>query len=411
MKKCLLLIALFVFSLVAHAQQTLGLTSTVPATGACFFDNWIQASSTSSYWYVSPAANTYYSINSSDAVVVGTVKDQFIIDDNTGTTGEIYDHTKKLYLAPSSTALIASSTPFTWDFDITSACPPSTGGGGTTPPPVSSTITVMPLGDSETWGLDTEASEIQNGYRCTFYWSAITLLGSTIDMVGSSQNIPNQTATPVSSSTVGNALPGCPSNAQGWSGYGGTTIQQMVSGGLVATTSYTYPGALGDISTYQPNVIIFQGGTNDIYLGSATVNVTTDLTNALNSMFSVDPNALIVVASIPAFLSGGSGVQPYMVTNVPIVNAQIAAVVSSFQAANKNVILDTSYIGIPANLTNIPDGFTHPSAYVYNVHGFALAKQLLPYLQAMASASSSEEKTAVVSRRIKAANTVQSMSH
>jgi hypothetical protein len=427
MKKIGLFLLAAAFTAAAHAQiQTLVLTSTAPSTGQCFADNWEEVSSGSPNWYIDTPSG-FLSVSGS-TVSAGSTKDVFTIANNTGPTGQIEDLTTKgTFLSPSttsSTGFVAGTTKFTWDFIVNGSCPqttttppPSGGGGTTTPPPPppppattpSGTPTVMPIGDSITWGLDTQASEVQGGYRCAFYWNAITQLGTTFNMVGSSQNIPNETDSFVYPVNVGNTFPGCPANAQGWSGYGGTTISQLVSGGLVVgTNNFDYPGALGDVKTFQPDIVIFQGGTNDIALGPETINVTGDLTASLDAILAADPGALIVVAEIPEFVPGGNTVQPYYVTNVPIVNAQIAAVVQSMQNAGQNVILDTSYVGIPATVANFPDDFGHPSASVYITHANALANELVPYLKAIA-ASPKEQKAAVVSQKVRTAVTIQSM--
>jgi lysophospholipase L1-like esterase len=425
MQKIGLFLLAAAFSVAAHAQiQTLALTSTAPSTGACFAQNWVEQSPGSSDWKIQGASG-FLSVSGS-TVSAGSSGDVFFITNNTGTAGQIQDQstTPKLYLVPSSTSstgLAASSTPFTWDFLQASSCPqsapPAPPSAPSTPsapaPPAttpSGTVTIMPVGDSETWGLDTTAAEQQGGYRCAFYWNAFAASGVPINMVGSSQTIPNETDTPVASTIVANTFPGCPANAQGWSGYGGTTISQMVSGGLVAgTNNYTYPGGLEDVAKFQPDIIIFQGGTNDIVLGPESVNVTGDLTAALNAMFQADPKALIVVASIPPFIPSGDAVQSYYVTNQPIVNAQIAAVVASFQAAGRNVMLDTSYIGVAPTVANFPDDCCHPSASLYIQHANALGGELSGFIRAIASSASPEEQMAAVQAKVRTAVTLKAM--
>lgn len=417
MNKISLFLLAAAFTAAAHAQiQTVPLTATAPSTGACFAANWVEVTAGSQNWYVDSSSG-FLSV-SGTTVTAGSTEDVFTITNNTGPTGQIEDLTKGTFLSPSttsSTGFVAGKTKFTWDFVVGGTCapattttpPPASGGGTTTPPPVttqSGTPTVMPMGDSITAGYDTEASEVQGGYRCAFYWNAITQIGATLNMVGSSQDLPNETGSTVTPVNVGNTFPGCPANAQGFSGYGGLTIPQIVFGGAVPETGYEYAGALGDVSSFQPDVVIFQGGTNDD-LFSEGPQVSVNLTNGLDAILNADPGVLIVVAEIPPYIASN---YPTEAAEVPSINAQIAAVVSSMQQAGKNVILDTSFADIPATTTNFPDGCCHPSASVYITHANALANELAPYLKAIA-ASPKEQKAAVVSQKVRTAVTIQSM--
>lgn len=266
----------------------------------------------------------------------------------------------------------------------------------------------MPMGDSETWGLDTTAAEQQGGYRCAFYWNALTQLGSPINLVGTSNGLGNVTTTPVSPTIVNpDGFPGCPSNAQGWSGYGGLTISQIVFGGVVPGTSFEYAGALEDISTLKPQVILFQGATNDIFLNTTSepANVTASLTSALNAMFAADPGVAIVVSQIPPFVASAFPTEAAQVSGV---NAQIAAVVASFQAAGQKIMLDSSYVGVAATFANFTDGSSHPNASVYIQHANALANEVIGLLRAIASGVA-ENVTAVINAKAKTAVTLKAM--
>ena len=424
MKKIGLFLLAAAFTATANAQiQTLALTSTAPSTGACFAQSWVEQSPGSNNWKIQGTSG-FLSVSGS-TVSAGSSGDAFFITNNTGTTGQIQDQstTPKLYLVPSSTSstgLAASSTPFTWDFLQASSCPqstttstppPSNGGTTTTPPPVTTsgqggTVTTMATGDSMTQGQDTTPSEVQGGWRCAWYFNSLAQLGSPIDMVGTSNQL-GDVLPSVVPTIISNEFPGCPANAQGWSGEGGLEILQIGFGGVVPTTNFEYAGALEDVSTLKPKLIIFQGGTNDIYFNTSSTapNVTANLTSVLQAMFSADPGVAIVVSQIPPFIPSTF---PTQAAQVPAVNAQIAAVVASLQAAGQKIMLDSSYVGVAATVANFPDNCCHPSAALYVQHANALANETISLLRAIASGSP-ENVAAVISAKAKTAATLQSM--
>jgi lysophospholipase L1-like esterase len=420
MQKIGLFLLAAAFTAAAHAQiQTLALTSTAPSTGACMADSWVEVSSGSVDWFIESPSG--FVSASGTSVSAGGAKDVFTIANNTGTTGQILDVTKGVYLSPSAAGFVASSTPFTWDFMLNGSCAPTSAppSGGTTttttaPPPVTggssaggpTTVAVMFVGDSITQGQDTTAAEVQGGDRCAWYFNSLAQLGSPINMVGTSNEL-GDVLPSVSPTIINSGFPGCPSNAQGWSGFGGLTISQIVFGGVVPTTSFEYPGALEDISTLKPKVIVFQGGTNDIFLNtsSATPNVTANLTSALNAMFSADPGVAIVVSQIPPFIASN---YPTEAAQVPAVNAQIAAVVASLQSAGQKVMLDSSWVGVAATVGNFPDNCCHPGAALYIQRANSLANEMISLLRAIASGSP-ENVAAVINAKAKTAVTLQAM--
>ena len=178
------------------------------------------------------------------------------------------------------------------------------GSGGATsaynPCPTSgSPCKILPLGDWITFGINYEGS-----YRVEPIKKAITA-NQNITYVGTQQNGPE---------TVPGTSVAFPKNHEGWSGY---TINMILA------------KAAGDVQA-APNIILLHAGTNDTYMSDPT-GAPMRLSSAVDSLATMFPNTLIVVAKIIPY--------PSQMTNVNLINNSIPAMVQAKQAAGKHVIM------------------------------------------------------------------------
>lgn len=126
-----------------------------------------------------------------------------------------------------------------------------------------STITLLPLGDSITWGYDDPTG---NGYRGPLYSSLKSAGVSSLDFVGSLKN--------------GN-MPD-PDNE----GHVGWTISQIA-------------GATSAISTLKPNVVLLHAGTNDaIQQSQPATGAIANLQSLCDQIFKQWPNTVLLVAKL-----------------------------------------------------------------------------------------------------------------
>jgi hypothetical protein len=247
------------------------------------------------------------------------------------------------------TQLVMQATPMAWTFAFAGSGTTSTAGsggsgsgsggsGGTGT--FSGHYNIMPLGDSITQGYASAANVVaQGGYRCPL----ASLLGSTgisFTFVGNSAELEPGVVTQCSEVN--------------WEGHGGYTIGSIQA----------FEDADGSVSDMQPNIVLFLGGTNDIAQGvpSATGG---ELKNILNDIFARDPNAWVIVSTVPPM--NPSAPTPGIGTwasQVPGVNAQIKAVQSQFP---RTTLIDF-YSAVVGNVgANIgPDG-VHPTGSGYAI--------------------------------------------
>jgi lysophospholipase L1-like esterase len=125
-------------------------------------------------------------------------------------------------------------------------------------------VRIMPLGDSNTAGADTE----RGGYR-TDLWQLLAADGREVDFVGSV-------------STGGAALPD-----KDHEGHGGWTIQQI------------HDNVTGWLQTYRPQIVLLQIGTNDMYGDASTAGAPARMTALLNRITGTAPDAEVIVTTLP----------------------------------------------------------------------------------------------------------------
>jgi lysophospholipase L1-like esterase len=192
--------------------------------------------------------------------------------------------------------------------------------GGTVPGGTGVT-TIMPLGDSITYGVD---STNGGGYR-TYLWDELVAHGYNVQFVGSQAHGPATIET-------GN---------EGHPGYRIDAISRLV---------------VARLEVYRPQIILLHIGTNDILQHASVSYTTTHLSMLINRITDTYPSAMLVVAQIiPLNRSGlDSMVQAF--------NATIPALVQARDRLGKHVYYVNMYNAVSAK--DLVDGI-HPDDYGY----------------------------------------------
>ncbi|KAI0451451.1 SGNH hydrolase-type esterase domain-containing protein [Xylaria acuta] len=157
-------------------------------------------------------------------------------------------------------------------------------------------ITVLPIGDSITWGAQ---SSDDNGYRLSLH-KKLTARGNNVNFVGS-----------VSSGTFADDQ---------HEGHRGFLIDEI--------------NTASDLGIYAaPNVVLLHAGTNDMYPDSNVGNAPSRLENLINKIFAHSPKAAVFVCQI--IPSKTSSIQ----ARIDDFNNAIPAVVSKYVDAGKHVTM------------------------------------------------------------------------
>jgi GDSL-like Lipase/Acylhydrolase family len=230
-------------------------------------------------------------------------------------------------------AMSIGTTPVAWTFAL----------AGTVSGNVASSahINIMPLGDSITEGYATWPTFVQGGYRCPLDY-LLQNKGLSFSFVGDSASLEPGVVTACSQVN--------------WEGHGGYDI------GSVKGVAVGH----GSIRASQPQIVLLLAGTNDIAQGELG-NITGQMTNMLNYIFAADPNAWVIVSTLPpmngrapAAISNVAG----WATQVPAANAQIRAVASRYS----RVSLVDFYSAAAGNIgANIGTDGIHPSVTGYGL--------------------------------------------
>jgi len=200
----------------------------------------------------------------------------------------------------------------------------------------------MPLGDSITDGFGTPG-----GYRIELFRRTLTA-GQHITFMGRNLNGP-------ATVTDGATTTPFPQRHEGYSGY---TIDP--AGGRQGISPLTD----GALTTFHPQIILLQIGTNDIDLNLDVANAPARLGALLDKITTDAPDALLVVARITPlnYDAGNARVEAY--------NAAMAALVESRVAAGKHILLVDMYapfVADPSFKTSLLADQWHP-----NPAGYAL---------------------------------------
>jgi lysophospholipase L1-like esterase len=189
-------------------------------------------------------------------------------------------------------------------------------------PPAGEACTILPLGDSITFGIGYDG-----GYRVELFRKALAD-GKSITFSGSVSNGP--------STVEGEPFPRSNEGHSGWK------IDQLRS--LIPAP------ALEE----EPHIILLMIGTNDIAQRDDLANAPERLGSLIDLLATNAPDALIVVATIVPLSFGSSGVETY--------NAAVPAVVDARIADGKHVLLVDQFTGFP--VAELGDG-VHPNQQGY----------------------------------------------
>jgi lysophospholipase L1-like esterase len=256
--------------------------------------------------------------------------------------------------------LQTGTAPLTWNFAFANAYGGGNGNIGF--------FKIMPLGDSITEGYATSGTFAQGGYRCPLD-SLLRNSGLQFTFVGDSASIEPGGVT------------GC--SDVNWEGHGGYTISDVQS----------WEDADGSVRSFQPNIILFLGGTNDVAQYQAG-SVSAQLSALLSDIFAQDPNAWVIVSTIPPMnpsaVNASSAVWSWA-PNVPLVNAEIEATVSKYQQAT----LIDFYSSVVGNVNaNIGSDGVHPTVVGYGILANLWNNAIISYAKAINASSAKSNAVA-----------------
>jgi GDSL-like lipase/acylhydrolase family protein len=233
-------------------------------------------------------------------------------------------------------ALLMGTTPVAWTFALAGAGSGNGGGGSS-----SGQISIMPLGDSITEGAASVAAFAQGGYRCPLD-SLLHGGGVPFTFVGDSVSLEPGVVT------------ACPD--VNWEGHGGYDIASIQG----------YADTDGSVRTFQPDIILLLAGTNDVAQGE-TSSISGQLTNLLSNIFAQDPDAWVIISTIPPMNPSAPAAPSQEATwapQVPQANAQIKAIAARFP---RTTVIDF-YSAAVANVSaNIGSDGVHPSVTGYGI--------------------------------------------
>jgi acyl-CoA thioesterase I len=243
--------------------------------------------------------------------------------------------------------LSMGTTPEAWKFAVAGGGSSVSGGGGSSSgggggsSSSSGPITIMPLGDSITEGYASTATFAQGGYRCPLY-SLLEGAKVQFTFVGDSASLEPGVVT------------ACPD--VNWEGHGGYDIASIQG----------FEDADGSVTAYKPDYILVLGGTNDVAQGEPT-SVSWQLTNLLSDLFAKDPNAWIIVSTIPPMNPSAPSAPSEEASWAPLVpqaNAQIKAVAAQF---SRTTLVDFYAAAVGNVNANIGTDGVHPTVTGYGI--------------------------------------------
>ena len=191
-------------------------------------------------------------------------------------------------------------------------------------PPAGTACAIMPLGDSITDG--TAGSSMGGGYRVSLFHRALTD-GKTITFVGSGTDGP----------AMVDGVP-FPPHHEGHSGYvigGGTGVLSFLPG--IASL------VVNAVQTYAPDIVTLMIGTNDMNDGDDVTNAPARLADLIDSITSINPELLLVVAQIIPSQTDTLN------TTIQAYNAAIPALVQARATAGKHVVMVDMYDAFAAD--------------------------------------------------------------
>jgi GDSL-like Lipase/Acylhydrolase family len=209
-------------------------------------------------------------------------------------------------------------------------------------PPSGTDCTIMPLGDSITDGFT-----VRGGYRIPFFQRAhqegkqFTFVGSQVNGPATVDNVPFPQHHEGHSAHTMYDAPNAPIPRKGIADYVPTVIPQ-----------------------YNPDIVLLMIGTNDVDGMVDLPNAPSRLGMLIDTIVSLDPHALVVVAQITPTM------QDPLNQNIQTFNAGIPAVVNARAAAGKHVALVDMYsafVSDPAYKSTYLADRLHPNGAGYQV--------------------------------------------
>jgi lysophospholipase L1-like esterase len=233
--------------------------------------------------------------------------------------------------------LSMGTTPVAWKFAFAGTNSTSNGNGGSSSGPVN----IMPLGDSITEGWAAADTFAQGGYRCPLD-SLLQNAGVSFSFVGNSATLEPGVVT------------ACPE--VNWEGHGGYDIAAIQG----------FADNDGSIRVLQPGIILLLAGTNDVAQGETSA-VTGQMTNLLNNIFAQDPNAWVIISTVPPMNPHASAAASNVAgwaAQVPSANAQIRTVAAKF---SRTTLIDFYSAAVGNVGANIGSDGIHPTGTGYGI--------------------------------------------
>jgi lysophospholipase L1-like esterase len=141
-----------------------------------------------------------------------------------------------------------------------------------------------------------------------------------------------------------------------WEGHGGDDTASIQG----------FEDAHGSVRTLQPDIILLLSGTNDVAQGE-TSSVSRQLTSLLSGLYAQDPNAWVIISTIPPMNSHApaapSGVASWA-SQIPQANEQIKAIAAQFQ---RTTLIDFYSAALGNVRANIGSDGVHPTVTGYGV--------------------------------------------
>jgi lysophospholipase L1-like esterase len=234
------------------------------------------------------------------------------------------------------------------------------GGVAYDPCPKTGVCSIMPLGDSITYGVGSSGSG--GGYRVPLFQLAVTA-SQHITFVGRNMNGPTTVAEQ--------------SFPQGHEGYSGYTIEDAPA---PISRNGIYPLVDGAMSMFHPNIVLLMIGTNDVNQNNDLANAPTRLGQLIDKIVGDGPDALLVVAKIIPTGTDSTNVA------VQTFNDAIPGVVATRVAAGKHVVvvdMYTPFAAVAAYRTALMSDNLHPNDTGYMAMAEAWYAVIRAYLPAM----------------------------
>ncbi len=215
----------------------------------------------------------------------------------------------------------------------------------------SSPISILPLGDSITYGYSVPAV-VPGGYRGTLY-SDLTSAGYNVQLVGS---------------LTDNPPPSLPAAADSHDGYKGYLIAGVDGYTSFSVNGSTIDQALAPGNGINPNLILLQLGTNEILGNYHVTSAPYELAALITHILELRPNAEILVSTIPPIENA------LWNTEATAFNKALSGpngIIAQLQAEGENVRLVN--VGGSLTLADLGGDGIHPSAEGYAKMGNAWA--------------------------------------